>query len=195
MSARRPTVRPLASAAAPDDRDDSGLADAGVMLDAERFEAVGDDLRGPVLLEAQLGMHVEIAAQAPRIRRARRKCAQQDWSWRRFSGPLAGNIALDAQARVHRVVHEIDDEVDEDEHQGNEAKIRRHDGDVSEVDRLDEQKPHPGHWKTVSVTMANAMMPPSCRPVMVMTGTSVFLSAWPKWIARSVSPRARANLM
>ncbi|CKS87139.1 Uncharacterised protein [Mycobacterium tuberculosis] len=30
---------------------------------------------------------------------------------------------------------------------------------------------------------------------MVITGTSVFLSAWPKWIARFDRPRARANLM
>ncbi len=36
-------------------------------------------------------------------------------------------------------------------------------------------KPTPGHWNTVSVMMAKAMMEPSCRPVMVMTGTSVFL--------------------
>ena len=38
----------------------------------------------------------------------------------------------------------------------------------------------PGHWKTVSVMIAKAMRPPSCRPVMVITGTSVFFSAWPK---------------
>jgi hypothetical protein len=44
--------------------------------------------------------------------------------------------------------------------------------------------PTPGHWNTVSVMMAKAMMEPSCKPVMVMTGTSVFFSAWPKWIAR-----------
>ncbi len=56
-------------------------------------------------------------------------------------------------------------------------------------------RPMPGHWNTVSVTMAKAMMPPSCRPVMVMTGTIVFFSAWPKWMARRFRPRARANLM
>ena len=55
--------------------------------------------------------------------------------------------------------------------------------------------PMPGHWNTVSVMMAKAIKPPSCRPVMVITGTSVFFSAWPKWMARSVKPRARANLM
>ena len=55
--------------------------------------------------------------------------------------------------------------------------------------------PMPGHWNTVSVMIAKAMMPPSCRPVMVITGTSVFRSAWPKLTVRSVSPRARANLM
>jgi hypothetical protein len=52
--------------------------------------------------------------------------------------------------------------------------------------------PIPGHWNTVSVTMAKAMMAPSCRPVMVMTGTSVFFSAWPKWTARLDEP-ARAG--
>ena len=40
--------------------------------------------------------------------------------------------------------------------------------------------PMPGHWNTVSVMMANAMSCPSCSPVMVITGTSVFFSAWPK---------------
>ena len=53
----------------------------------------------------------------------------------------------------------------------------------------------PGHWNTLSVISANAMIEPSCRPVMVITGTKVFFSAWPKFTARSVSPRARANLM
>ena len=43
----------------------------------------------------------------------------------------------------------------------------------------------PGHWNTCSVMIAKAMMPPSCRPVMVITGTSVFFSAWPKFTARS----------
>ena len=42
----------------------------------------------------------------------------------------------------------------------------------------------PGHWNTVSVMMAKAMIEPSCRPVMVMTGTRVFFSAWPKLTAR-----------
>ena len=55
--------------------------------------------------------------------------------------------------------------------------------------------PMPGHWNTVSVMMAKAMMAPSCSPVMVITGTSVFFRAWPKWMVRSGSPRARANLM
>ena len=56
-------------------------------------------------------------------------------------------------------------------------------------------RPMPGHWNTVSVMIAKAMTEPNCRPAMVITGTSVFFSAWPKWIARVVSPRARANLM
>ncbi len=55
--------------------------------------------------------------------------------------------------------------------------------------------PMPGHWNTVSVMMVNAIKPPSCRPVIVITGTSVFFNAWPKYTARSLMPRARANLM
>ena len=55
--------------------------------------------------------------------------------------------------------------------------------------------PTPGQANTVSVTTAKAISEPSCRPDTVITGTRVFLSAWPKLIARLVSPRARANLM
>ncbi len=43
--------------------DDARATDADVVLDAERREPIGDDLRRPVLLEAQLWMHVEIATQ------------------------------------------------------------------------------------------------------------------------------------
>ena len=53
----------------------------------------------------------------------------------------------------------------------------------------------PGHWKTVSVMMAKAISAPSCSPVIVITGTSVFFSAWPKYTERSGRPRARATLM
>ena len=37
--------------------------------------------------------------------------------------------------------------------------------------------PMPGHWNTVSVMMAKAINEPSCRPVMVITGTKVLRSA------------------
>ena len=60
---------------------------------------------------------------------------------------------------------------------------------------LRNSSPMPGHWNTLSVISAKAMIEPSCRPAMVITGTSVFFSAWPKFTARSESPRARANLM
>ena len=53
----------------------------------------------------------------------------------------------------------------------------------------------PGHWKTVSVMIEKAISVPICRPAMVMTGTIVFFSAWPKLTARRDRPRARANLM
>ena len=45
-----------------DHRDHAGLADAGVMLDAERGELLVHHARGPVLLEAELGMGVQITA-------------------------------------------------------------------------------------------------------------------------------------
>ena len=38
----------------------------------------------------------------------------------------------------------------------------------------------PGHWNTLSVISAKAMIEPSCSPAMVITGTRVFFSAWPK---------------
>ena len=40
----------------------------------------------------------------------------------------------------------------------------------------------PGHWNTVSVTMAKAMSEPICRPVTVMTGISALRSASRKWM-------------
>ena len=46
-----------------------------------------------------------------------------------------------------------------------------------------------------SVMIANAMMEPNCKPAMVMTGTRVFFSAWPKCTIRLGKPLARANLM
>jgi hypothetical protein len=55
--------------------------------------------------------------------------------------------------------------------------------------------PMPGHWNTVSVMIEKAIRPPTCRPITVITGSSVFLSAWRKCTARLVSPRARANFM
>ena len=50
--------------------------------------------------------------------------------------------------------------------------------------------PMPGQANTVSVMIEKATIEPSCRPTTVMTGTSVLLSAWWKWTARSESPRA-----
>jgi hypothetical protein len=56
----RPAARRRASA---HDGDDAGLADAGVVLDVERGEPLGDDVRRAMLLEAALGMRVQVAAQ------------------------------------------------------------------------------------------------------------------------------------
>jgi hypothetical protein len=43
--------------------------------------------------------------------------------------------------------------------------------------------------------MAKAMIEPSWSPATVITGTSVFFSAWPEMDARVVRPRARAKRM
>jgi hypothetical protein len=59
MSARRPTARresPLL-----DDADDPGLAEAAVDRDAPALERARDEVRGAVLLEAQLRMGVDVA--------------------------------------------------------------------------------------------------------------------------------------
>jgi hypothetical protein len=39
------------------------------------------------------------------------------------------------------------------------------------------------------------MIEANCKPVIVMTGMSLFPSAWPKWTAPSDRPRALANFM
>ena len=62
MSARKPMLRPLALLRAPDHRHDAGLADAAVVLDAQARQRLLDDARGPVLLEAQFRMRVQVAA-------------------------------------------------------------------------------------------------------------------------------------
>ena len=49
----------------------------------------------------------------------------------------------------------------------------------------------PGHWNTVSVMIAKGDQRAELQPVMVITGTSVFFSAWPKCTTRSGGPRAR----
>ncbi len=63
---------PAGGAAARDDGDDAGAPDAGVILDAERRQMLADDLRGPVLLESELRVHVEIATHGREIRVPRR---------------------------------------------------------------------------------------------------------------------------
>ncbi len=45
------------------DSDHAGLADPRVVLDAEVGEALADDLGGAMLLEAELRVHVQVAAQ------------------------------------------------------------------------------------------------------------------------------------
>jgi len=50
------------------DGDHACLADARMMLDPERGEALADDPGGAVLLETELGMHVKVAAQGREFR-------------------------------------------------------------------------------------------------------------------------------
>ena len=54
-------------------------------------------------------------------------------------------------------------------------------------------RPMPGHWNTVSVMIEKASSAPSCRPMIVITGTSVFFSAWPKLTLRFLQARGRAR--
>ncbi len=60
MSARRP-IAPQAAAAA-HHADHAGAADAAVGLDAERLKVARDQLGGAVLLEGELGVGVDVAA-------------------------------------------------------------------------------------------------------------------------------------
>ncbi len=46
----------------PDGADHAGLADAGGDLDAPFLELLGDDAAGALLLEAQLGVGMDVAA-------------------------------------------------------------------------------------------------------------------------------------
>ena len=65
-------------------------------------------------------------------------------AWRIGGQSPAAGTALDAQARVDGVVQQVDDEVDDDEHQRDEAQVGGHHRDVGELHRLDEQQPHAG---------------------------------------------------
>jgi hypothetical protein len=58
---------------------------------------------------------------------------------------------------------------------------------------LTNSAPRPGHWNTVSVTIAKATTDPSCSPAIVTTGIMVLRSAWRNSITRSGMPRARAK--
>src|SRR5262249_51554415 len=80
-----------------------------------------------------------------RSRRNAENSAGQPRMWATgFTGtlPLGGDAPLDAEPWVDRIVHEVDDEIDHDKHECNEAQISRHHRDVREVDGLDEEQSH-----------------------------------------------------
>src|SRR6056297_2006314 len=52
--------------------------------------------------------------------------------------------AVDAQARVDREIEHVDDQVDADEHHRDEHQVGGHDGDIDELDGVDEQQVHAG---------------------------------------------------
>ena len=113
------------------DGDYAGLADAGVVLDAQSRQVLLHDSRGPVLLEAQFGVRVQVAADAGEL-----VVPAADV----FVGfHLGCSRPFDAQAGVDRVVHEVDDEVQQHEHKRDEAQVRGHHRYVREVHRLDEE--------------------------------------------------------
>src|SRR6056297_3298628 len=62
-----------------------------------------------------------------------------------MSVPPAG--AVDAQARVDREIEHVDDQVDTHEHHRNEHQIGGHDGNIHELDRVDEEKADAGPLK------------------------------------------------
>src|SRR5206468_10771956 len=94
-----------------DNRDDAGLADARVILESEPAELVGYDLRGPMLLEAKLRMRVQVAAQRRQLGMLGAEIfdrAHADGCAKRLAGSVRRHQALDAQARIDRVVEQID---------------------------------------------------------------------------------------
>src|SRR5499427_11145605 len=82
-----------------------------------------------------------------RSRRNAENSACQPRMWATgFTGrlPLGGDAPLDAEPGVDGIVHEVDDEIDHDKHERNEAQIGRHHRNVREVDSLDEEQSHAG---------------------------------------------------
>ena len=162
----------------------------------ERFAPAG----GVELFETELRMRVQVTAQSRQVTgwnraicsNARPNALQAS----RLRVPASVPSPPAAQARVNREVQQVHDQADHHEDERNQAEVGGHHGDVGKRHSLDEQQAHARPLEYRPVMMAKAIRPPSCRPVMVMTGTSVFLSAWPKWMARDwTGPRARANLM
>src|SRR5438046_9773896 len=56
-----------------------------------------------------------------------------------FTGSMRGGEPLDAKPRVHDVIKEIDDQIDQHEYERDQAQVGGHHRDVGEIQRLAEQ--------------------------------------------------------
>src|SRR5438128_6866797 len=62
-------------------------------------------------------------------------------------GLMGRGETLDTKPRVHRIVQEIDDEIDQHEYERDKAQVGRHHRHVGEAYRLNEQESHAGPLK------------------------------------------------
>jgi hypothetical protein len=142
MSARNPIARPLAFFLPSHDADQPGLGDAAVHFDAPFGELVGDDLRGARLLERELRIGMDVAADVDQVGLEQAQHLQRVVFHRAPQCAVAG--ALDAQARIDCVVQQVDNEIDDDEEQRDQAQVGGHHRHVGDADGLDEEQPHAG---------------------------------------------------
>ena len=57
---------------------------------------------------------------------------------------VAGRGSVHAQARIDREIQQVDDQIDDHENEGDQAKVGGHDRDVGTLHCLDEQQSHAG---------------------------------------------------
>ena len=58
--------------------------------------------------------------------------------------PAAASRLIHAKTWVHYVIKHVDDQIDDNKEKGNQDQIGRHDGNIHDLQRLQEQLPHAG---------------------------------------------------